>query len=148
MHRQGSSASRRHGVIAAAVLFALLACASTAAAARFPCAHLPAPGTCGDGGPAIDSGLAGPTGVAVAKGGELLVADGAAGVLRRISADERIHAVRTRGRLRFPAGVAMRADGRAVVADAARNQVLVVGRRGRLTALAPASRSTGRWTST
>lgn len=137
MHRQGSSASWRHGVFAAAVLVVLLACSSTAVAARFPCARLPAPGTCGDGGPALDSGLARPTGVAVAKGGELLVADGAAGVLRRISADGRIDAVRTRGRLRFPAGVAVRADGRPVVADAARNQVLVIGPRGRMTSLAP-----------
>jgi hypothetical protein len=138
------------GAGAAAMPASAQALASLPPQASAPCGPVPpgqAGGYCGDGGPVKLAQLEAPRDVAALANGDLLVADGQAGVIRRISAG-RIATVAGLGvpgdappsapssvahvALSDPRGVAGLADGSFAIADAGLRAVLLVTPGGRV----------------
>jgi NHL repeat len=120
------------------------------AAVDAPNVCLPGSGSrswCGDDGPATQAMLAGPSDVAVARDGSLLIADTLNNVVRRVRLDGTIVSIAGTGKeasaprrdradetgFNAPAGVAATTDGDVLVADTGNNAIRVISPTGTVT---------------
>ena len=143
MGRSAHGVGRRAALVVAVgtAMAATPAAHAASGEAAFPCPPLPAPGYCGDDGPALSGGFGTPADIAVRRNGGYLVADATNNAIRAVEAG-RITTVAgagvrrgsrraTRVHLDLPSGVAALGNGGMLVADTGGDRVLEIhpGRR-------------------